>query len=408
MVSDGIGIGNSTPGQVPSFANMPGGGVPGNQGGGMMGTGTPGAFRLFGRDLAGQLSWLLPFALIGLIAWLQRPVSLSLQGLKETGLCGKKGLVLIAMVLWLVPGLLYFSFTTGFWHLYYLATIAPPLAALIGIGAVGMYDAYCGDGRAGWLLIAAVLATGITEAWILLYDAAWSGILVPITLIGSLAATTALSWMREHRQHNTGKYRKIIAFISIAVLFTAPVVWACTPLAYGERGILPLAGPQSGWRGGGPPQGFGTSGQGEDMSASLATYLLTHSSGETFLVAVPSSMNGGAALIIETGKPVMAVGGFGGMDQILTIDQLPDLIKNHTVRYFLIQGLSGSPMAGGINMTVTGRAGTAREAGTDSRGNSEIWAWVQEHCTEIPSSEWGGSNGRQDARSTLYDCTRSV
>ena len=39
--------------------------------------GTPGLFRLFGSGLAGQISWLLPFALIGLFAWWRRPGCLS-------------------------------------------------------------------------------------------------------------------------------------------------------------------------------------------------------------------------------------------------------------------------------------------------------------------------------------------
>ncbi|MEN6396875.1 MAG: glycosyltransferase family 39 protein, partial [Methanoregula sp.] len=101
-------------------------------GGGMMGdTGSPGIFRLAGEGLVGQLSWLIPFGLIGLLAWWRRPATLSCDGLKESGYFTERGLCLLGLLLWLVPGLCYFTFTTGFWHTYYIATIAPPLAGLV-------------------------------------------------------------------------------------------------------------------------------------------------------------------------------------------------------------------------------------------------------------------------------------
>ena len=53
-------------------------------------------------------------------------------------MAGERGLTLIAMLLWLLPGLLFFSFTTAFGHSYYIATIAPPLAGIVGIGALAM------------------------------------------------------------------------------------------------------------------------------------------------------------------------------------------------------------------------------------------------------------------------------
>ena len=129
-------------GGMPSPGNSPGigfaqgaGNGPGGNGGGMDNEGSPGLLRLFSEGLAGQISWMLPFALIGLAALWRRPLRLTSEGLEKTGFFGERGLTLAAFGLWLLPGLLYFSFTTGFWHTYYLATIAPPLAAITGIGA---------------------------------------------------------------------------------------------------------------------------------------------------------------------------------------------------------------------------------------------------------------------------------
>lgn len=400
---DGIQSGNDTRGQISSQAGMPGGGAPWNMGGGM-GTGTPGALRLFGSDLAGQLSWLIPFALIGLLAWLRRPAPFSLQGLNRAGLCSRKGLILIAMVLWLVPGLLYFSFTTGFWHPYYLATIAPPLAALAGIGAVALYKEYFSEGYRWLLLPAAIGITGITETVILNYTAPWSGILVPVVLFGTLAATAALILLHVRKMSAGCMTPKFIVVIAIALLFLAPLVWSFTPLIYGESGILPLAGPQSGRQGmgGDPQQGFGNGYAGSDTIAGLASYLTAHGTGEKYLVAVPSSMGGGASLIIETGKPVMSLGGFGGNDRIISAAELPDLVGNHTIRFFLAQGSNWAP--GDMNSV----AGAGQRTGAGAGGNSEIWAWVEENCVTIPSSEWGGSGASSENRYTLYDCAGSL
>ena len=82
------------------------------------GEGAPGLTRFFGEALAGQFSWLLPLALIGLLAWVRRPATLTLKGFEESGLFSERGLVLIAMLFWLVPGLLFFSYSTAFGHTY--------------------------------------------------------------------------------------------------------------------------------------------------------------------------------------------------------------------------------------------------------------------------------------------------
>jgi hypothetical protein len=153
------------------------------------------------------------------------------------------------------------------------------------------------------------------------------------------------------------------------------------------------------------------------IGAGLAEYLLAHTTHETWILAVPSSMSG-ADLIIETGKPVMSLGGFAGSDQILDVTSLITLIKEGKVRYFLTEGSGGF---GGMN-----------------NGNSEIFSWIGGHCTAIPAGEYqkgaiatpvttvspdpgriatalpqtlNGTAGNRDSDNTgtvLYDCLGSV
>jgi 4-amino-4-deoxy-L-arabinose transferase-like glycosyltransferase len=121
-------------------------------------------------------------------------------------------------------------------------------------------------------------------------------------------------------------------------------------------------------------------------------YLLSHTTNETWILAVPSSQ-AGANLIIETGKPVMSIGGFSGSDRILNIASLETLIQEGKVRYFLTSGSAG--MGGGM-----------------ASGNSGIFSWVSSHCTAVDLSNGNeaGMNatgiagaGNQTAGS-LYDC----
>jgi 4-amino-4-deoxy-L-arabinose transferase-like glycosyltransferase len=352
---------------TPGGPSQPGGRAGG--GGGMDNSGTPGVFRLFSSGLAGQISWLLPFALLGLLAWWRRPVSLSLKSLEDAGLFSERGLTLLGAGLWLLPGLLYFSFTTGFWHTYYLATIAPPLAMLVGIGALGLYETYDSGGQRSWLLVVAVAVTGLIQVLFLSYSEPWSGPLLITLAAAVIISSILLAAVKFRNTAGTGNYSRPIAAAAIAILFLATTVWAFTPLVYGDGGTLPVAGPQQ--NRGGSALSDAISGSGDGTSR-LGDYLLSHRTGETWIVAVQSSMGEGANLIIKTGEPVLSLGGFSGSDQILTVDSLKELIGKGKIRYFLG---SGSGNGGGMGS-----------------GNSEIFTWVSGHCSEIPAADWGGSS----------------
>jgi 4-amino-4-deoxy-L-arabinose transferase-like glycosyltransferase len=264
---------------------------------------------------------------------------------------------------------MYFSFTTGFWHTYYIATIAPPLAMLVGIGALGLYESWCSGGGRGWLLVAAVAVTGVIQILFLTYSQPWSDICMMILIPAVVIASILLAVMKLR---NTGDHgcRRAVPAAAIAILFLATTVWAFTPLVYGDGGNLPAAGPQQSRGNGGMGNAFSGTGDG---TSQLAEYLLSHRTGETWIVAVSSSMGEGANLIIRTGEPVMSLGGFSGSDQILSVDSLKELIDKGKIRYFLgLESDGGGGMGG---------------------GNSEIFTWVSGHCTEVPAADWGGSSG---------------
>ena len=92
-------------------------------------------------------------------------------------------------------------------------------------------------------------------------------------------------------------------------------------------------------------------------------------------------------MIIQTGEPVMAMGGFTGSDPILTADSVAQLVKDGTVRYFLLGG--GGPGGGSGGATAT--------------------QWVTSSCTAVPSSAYQSSTtstGRTGGFGRLPDALR--
>jgi 4-amino-4-deoxy-L-arabinose transferase-like glycosyltransferase len=345
----------------------------GHGGGGMFNTGQAGPLRLFQSALSGQASWLLPFALlasIGLLAGVRRGKKLTSRQ-KET----------VFWLAWLLPVAAFFSIA-GFFHQYYLIMLAPPIAALAGAGWVELLQLYRNKkGWTSWLLPLAIFVTTGFELYILQpyikqISSGWS---IGIGAIG-VCATLVLVVI--------GRKEKLVHFSAlggILVLLVAPLYWAATPLLYGGNSSIPYAGPElkSTGRGGMPGMPAmsgksrmpGMSDRGETINTKLVDYLTKHNTGEKYLFATTNA-NTAAPYIIETGKAVMAMGGFSGSDPILTVDKLEQMVKNKEVKYFLIP---------------SGGSGGFGFGGPDG-GDSQVLNWIREHSTKISSDQWQSTN----------------
>ena len=138
---NGLGrlTGNETGSVGPGGAGGDGGGGGGGGQGASFG-GATGIFRLFHAEFGGQISWLLPAALISLaaMAWVSRRAP-------------RTDRTRAAALLWggwvLVTGLV-FSYMNGIIHPYYMVALAPGIAALTGIGAMALAPGAARAGRA--------------------------------------------------------------------------------------------------------------------------------------------------------------------------------------------------------------------------------------------------------------------
>ena len=362
-------------GTPPSGARPSGNPENVGNGGGNFNIGTAGPFRLFNEPLGGQIVWLLPFALLGILAllWQRR---LRFREDREQ----------MSMVLWgtwLLTMGVFFSVASLF-HQYYLSAMAPAVAALFGIGVVVMWNDYRRVGWRGWLLPIALVLTALEQIHIITSNTAWGTWLIPVIAIccflSALILVVARLFPQVTARFTTNERRTRLSLQGVVVLgliglMMVSAVWSTIPVLQNTEVQLPAAGP-------GRSGGVSFS---SNADPKLISYLEAHQGTTKYLVAVPSSMQGNS-IILATNKPVMALGGFGGSDPILTTATLKALVTNGTVHYFLLGGFSGQ---------------------------SSLTTWVTKNCATVPTNLWQSSSsstansagGFGGGNQTLYYCT---
>ncbi|WP_452465175.1 hypothetical protein [Nonomuraea recticatena] len=108
---------------------------------------------------------------------------------------------------------------------------------------------------------------------------------------------------------------------------------------------------------------------GGGVSSALITYLEQNQGTVTWLVAVGSARQA-APIILETGEPVIAMGGFTGRDPALTVQGLKELVASGRLKYVMADDARGGP----------------------GRGDSEVTDWVRATCAAV------------DGQDGLYHC----
>jgi 4-amino-4-deoxy-L-arabinose transferase-like glycosyltransferase len=376
--------------------------------GGIFNTGAPSPLRLFEVSLGGQVSWLLPMALLGMLAlaWQRRP------RFQED----RQQQALILWGAWLLTMAIFFS-VAGFFHQYYMTEMAPAIAALFGIGLVTMWKDFRESGWRGWLLPLSLVATLAEQIYLLNSYPTWSSWMVPIMVILSIVAVVALVGARlapRLRARAPGA-RILLPALSVGVLalMLAPTLWSITPILLSKQADTLVAGPPQ-------TEGFGGGGGGRDTgtanaNAKLITYLEANQGNAKFLVAVPSSQGIADQLIIATNRPVMSLGGFSGSDPILTTSQLATLVANGTVRFFLLNAPRTTrqlpPQV--LDQIPEQFRNSARGGGFRGFGGqqSALTTWVTQHCSTVPTSLWQstatGGNAGFGGSNVLYSCAQT-
>ena len=373
------------------------------------GTSSASPFRLFAQDMAGQISWLLPLAFIGLVVAAWQAWRMTRSRLPAT----PRQHAIVLWGGWLLIVFAYFSIA-GAEHPYYLIMLAPGVATTAGIGIVALWTQFRRSGWLGWLLPIALIITALTQVFILSSYTSSSRWITPLLLVLTLVAVIALLITRLRPRINMRFIAQPAVIIGMLALLIGPAVWsAITTQSAG--GLIPVAGPSSSSnfagfanaarRSGsaslpidstqrpgttaatapaGNAGGFGNA----TADTSLETYLLANQGNAEYLVGMQNA-SAAAPYILATNKAVMAWGGFLGNDPILTASQLATLVKEGKIRYFLISG-------GGFG-------------GPNS--NSTISQWITTNCSAVASSTYETSSASGDSSAggfggggQLYDC----
>jgi 4-amino-4-deoxy-L-arabinose transferase-like glycosyltransferase len=335
-----------------------------------------GPLRLADGQLAAQAAWLLPLALAGLVGW-------CFLG-QRRGPLGSPELALLLWTGWLVTYAAVYSSIAGMFHFYYLSALAPPLAALAGIGVVVSWRTYVARGRGAALLPLAVL---LTTAWQAYIEAMSPGGLFPgphdwrtwmhvATLAVGLLAAGALVAPLRQTAWTRGVRARSAAVLGLAVLahLVTPLAWALSSVLARGLPFVPSAdvarlAPDD-------PAGAQAAARALErpFPERLVAFLRANRDGERFLLAT-STTRVAAPVIIRTGEAVMALGGFHGLDQIVSPDVLAAMVARREVR-FVMQG----------DLSVVDRYLGAEAAGRP------LAEWVRAHGTLVTPELW-----RQDA-----------
>ncbi|MFJ2514891.1 glycosyltransferase family 39 protein [Streptomyces griseoviridis] len=233
-----------------------GNGGGGGGGGGGTFAGTAGIGRMFNDILGGQISWLIPFAGIALVA-----------GLVRCGRAPRTDLTRAGLILWggwLVLHYLTFAMAEGTMHPYYTTALAPGIAALTGAGGVMLWRAFRGgDARWTWVLPVALAVTGGWAVVVLRRATDWNTWLWPA--VGVLMAL-AVAGLLVFRSGDRARLLAASVAAAIVAALAGPAAYAASPAlssaSGGMGGTNPTAGPSTGGGFGGGPGGGRGGGQG--------------------------------------------------------------------------------------------------------------------------------------------------
>ncbi|WP_330265853.1 glycosyltransferase family 39 protein [Streptomyces griseorubiginosus] len=416
----------------------------GSVGGGGGGTGgnwgETGWNRMFNSEIGSQISWLLPAALILLVAGLVATRKLKRTSVTRASFLVWGGSLLITLVV--------FSFMAGIFHQYYTIALAPYIAAVVGMGAGILWEKRAGTWAS--LTLAAAVVAGAAWGYVLLNRTPdylpWLRWLV---LVGGLVAALGLIFVaRLGRQLALGA-----AALGIVAALAGPTAYTLSTVNSAHTGSIPTAGPAGasmmgfgGGRGGGPGgggaggfggqnqqngngngntqgQGFpgggtggttgGTGGFGGGMPgqngttqgngttqnqrggmgggggvggllngatvSSEAEKLLQADADDYTWAAAAIGAQNAASYQLATDESVMAIGGFNGTDPSPTLAQFKKYVADGRIHYFISSGTGGGM------------------GGSSSGTSSQITSWVEANFKKVTVGS-----------ATFYDLTQKA
>ncbi len=413
------------------------GGGGGGGGGGTSFSGATGTLRLFNDLMGGQASWLLPAALIALVAglWLTRSAPRT----------DRTRAALVVWGGWLLVTAAVFSYSSGVIHTYYAVALAPAIAALVAIGGALLWE------RRAMIAAraAAALAVAVTGGWsfaLLDRTPSWQPWVRVLVLAATVVAVAGL--LAGPRLRSLGRRTGLVAIAAVVIAgLGGPAAYAVQTVSTAHSGSIVSAGPAvsgagagtgglpgglgargvpggfgasggagvpagagqglfgpgsgaapstppqgsaqgasgapalgaGGFAGGGPGATGGGAGGGVSVSSALVRALESGASSYRWVAATSGSMSAASYELATGGDPVMAIGGFNNNGGLLSLAQFIGYVHAGDIHYYVASGGAGGGPGGGQGSSTTG----------------EISNWVASHYS---AQTIGGV--------TVYDLTK--
>ncbi|PRY40769.1 ArnT family glycosyltransferase [Umezawaea tangerina] len=322
-----------------------GGGGGGLAGGGNTGFGgASGIGRMFGASFGSEVSWLLPAALVGLVA-----------GLWFTRRAPRTSVTRAALVLWggwMVVTALVFSFMSGIIHPYYTVALAP---GIVGTVAIAGRELWRGRAHtpARATLAAMVAVTGFWAFILLNRVPTWLPFVRWVIVVATVVVATAVAL-------GVPLARKVLLAALLAVGLLGTVSYSLATAATSHSGSIPTSGPGAYVSGG---FGGGMGGPGEESSTGGELTKLLQATTGTWAAATVSSQSA-ASLELSSGKAVIGIGGWSGSDPAPTLAEFQQYVADGRIGYYVPGGRGGGGMGGG-------------------GGGNEIATWVAANFTAM-------------------------
>ena len=274
-------------------------------------SGVPGPLRLFGAPFDTQIGWLLPIAVAATLPALVRRARYPLRRAvpdHEVGYILWGG--------WLAVAAAVFSLMNGAMHPYYTVLLAPPVAALAGMGATELV------GRGRRAAPAVVVAGATWVAWIVHarpgFGPRWALALLATGVVAAVVIAAPIAARPLARPRWAAGWT-----LAAITLLAGPSATLLATTTHAVTGANPLAGP-------------GTA-VAPHTSPALAAFLRSNRGTHTWAAAVVTATPA-ALLALDTASPVLALGGFRGSVPSPTLSQFQRWVHRGQVHYLVMKG----------------------------------------------------------------------
>jgi 4-amino-4-deoxy-L-arabinose transferase-like glycosyltransferase len=329
--------------------------------------GPTGPLRLLDRELGGQAGWMLPFALLGLVAlalWtLDTPAGAD-RVRRRPHFDRRRLAGLLVLGGWFLVEAVVLSFSKGIVHPYYVSALGPGAASMVGAGAIAFIAPGALPSARLGLLVLAVAGTVAAQLTLLGYDhyMHWFWPVLIVVAAAGVLATLALRRIAPQA-----------LALTFGLLLLAPAAYAATTWRFPAEGTFPAAGP----RAAGAVGPLGATPNAVRVDRALLAYVEARHPGMRWTVLTEASDT--AAPMILLGREAGAMGGYSGNDPAVNGPDLARLVAHGQARYVVLGG-----------------------AYSERGGNAGSGA-VIEACRVIPAAAWQPRPINPNAL-LLYDC----